>query len=137
MIDRDAARIRDPWRLADALGIRVETVPGLAHDGLWLLDRRRILLRAGMRAIQERSVLAHELGHAAHAHADGRPAHEAEADRWAADLLVDPARLVEAMRSSDDAARWSLEIGVTTRLLGNWLERRARELAFDRSDLAA
>lgn len=118
----------DPYRHADELGLRVET-RHIDHDGLWLPDRHLILLRPGLLAVQERCVLAHEIGHAVHGHRDSRPRHERAADRWAAERLIDPARLEEAMRASPDPGRWSLDVGVTTKMLEIWLARHRLDLA--------
>lgn len=121
----------DPWRHADALGLRVETAVEMPHDGIWLPRRELILLRAGMGEIRERCVLAHELGHAVHGHVDGGPRNEAIADRYAARRLVDPQRLQDAARSSPDAGRWSLEIGVTMKILGVYLEMAPRGVGLE------
>lgn len=119
----------DPYRHADELGLRVETVPFSPHDGLWLPRRDLILLRSGMKAIQERCVLAHEIGHAVHGHLDDGPRNEAVADRYAAERLVDRDHLLDLMVWSPDAGRWSLELDVTTRMLAIYLELHRLELA--------
>lgn len=55
-----------PDQLAAAMGLRVDEVP-LDDDwphGLWVPERRQIILRYGLDRVTRRCVLAHELGHA-------------------------------------------------------------------------
>src|ERR1041384_7188122 len=107
----------DPYEHAEALGIRVEEQSLRTTNGLWIPDERLILLRSKMRAVQLRSTLAHELGHVEFAHRDDRPKHEVQADRYAADNLIDFEECVDLMRWSSDCYRLANELNVTTRLM--------------------
>jgi Zn-dependent peptidase ImmA (M78 family) len=107
----------DPFEHADALGLTITYGRLRSGNGLWIPDYRTIILQPRMRFIQERSVLAHEIGHADLGHRDGRPKHETLADRYAAEHLIDLARYRELVRWTPDVARLSLELGVTTKLM--------------------
>ncbi len=80
---------------AEMIGVRIEYVdlPD-DRDGRYLHDQRLIQLRRGMSTRHHRSVLAHELGHAAFADrpTEFGPVHakqERRAEEWAALRLVD------------------------------------------------
>lgn len=81
--------------LAETLGVTIEyTRLPADRDGVYDHDRRRIRLRRGMSARHHRSVLAHELGHAAFGDTPTRfgPVHakqERRAEEWAALRLID------------------------------------------------
>lgn len=62
---------------------------------------------------EQRSVLAHELGHAYYGHAIGNDRAEREADRYAANLLIDPERYAELERLDMDAHAMADELCVT------------------------
>jgi Zn-dependent peptidase ImmA (M78 family) len=84
---------------------------------LWLPDRNIIVIRTGMKAIHDRSTLAHEIAHATLGHFDDRPKHERMADRYAASKMIDAAQLEDIARWAPDSARLAQELGVTVRLL--------------------
>lgn len=107
----------DPYLHAEQLGIRVEHQSLRTANGLWIPDEALIILRSKMRAVQLRSTLAHELGHVAYAHRDDRPKHEVQADRYAADNLIDLAECRELMKWSPDCHKLAAELEVTTRLM--------------------
>jgi Zn-dependent peptidase ImmA (M78 family) len=107
----------DPFEHADALGLTIVYGRLRTANGLWVPDHRTIILQPRMRVIQERSVLAHEIGHADLGHRDGRPKHELLADRYAAEHLIDPERLRDVAQWTPDLSRASLELGVTTKLM--------------------
>lgn len=111
----------DPYAHAEQLGIRVEYQRLRSANGLWIPDEQLIILRTGMRAVHERSALAHELGHAHYAHRDDRPKHEVQADRWAAEHLIDMRECVDTLAFYGDAYRTALELGVSNRLLRVYL----------------
>src|SRR5438552_2542074 len=111
----------DPFEHAEVLGVDVIYSRLRASNGLWIPDYRTIVLQPRMKAIQERSVLAHELGHVDLGHRDDRPKHEVLADRYAAEHMVDPALFTELVAWTPDAARLSLELGVTTKLMQVYL----------------
>lgn len=118
----------DPHEHAEALGITIVYGRLRSSNGLWIPDMNTIALQKGMRMIQERSVLAHEIGHADLGHRDDRPKHEMLADRYAARHLIDHQRFVELVSWTPDAARLSLELGVTTKLMQVYLNVHRGEL---------
>ena len=118
----------DPHDHAHSLGIEIVYGRLRTGNGLWVPDQQAIFLQRGMRVIQERSVLAHELGHANLGHRDDRPKHEVMADRWAAEALVNAERFRELVTWTPDTARLSLELGVTTKLMQVYLNVHRREL---------
>jgi hypothetical protein len=107
----------DPFEHADALGLTIVYGRLRTGNGLWIPDHRTIILQPRMRVIHERSILAHEIGHADLGHRDGRPKHEVLADRYAADHLIDLQRYRELVAWMPDVACLSLELGVTTKLM--------------------
>jgi Zn-dependent peptidase ImmA (M78 family) len=110
----------DPYAHAEALGIRVIHRRLTSGTGLWVPDHRVIFIQERMRRVHDRSTLAHELGHACLGHRDDRPKHEVQADRFAAERLVDGERLVDLMRGTPDPSRWSTEMDVSTKLIRVW-----------------
>ncbi len=109
-------RAYDPWAHAEQLGVEVVVRPLRTAHGLWLPDYNTILIHSRLRAGYQRTVLSHELGHAAHAHPDDRPKHERQADRFAALNLICPDELADVYRWAPDEQRLVAELGVTTRL---------------------
>lgn len=107
----------DPYEHAEELGIHVVHRPIRAAQGYWYPDHNTIVIREGMRAVHDRSTLAHELAHATLGHHDDRPKHEVQADRLAAANMIDLDNCVEVMRWAPDAHKLALELGVTTRLM--------------------
>lgn len=89
--------------------------------GLWVPDIGVVFIQERLRAVADRSSLAHELGHVDLGHRDDRPKHEVMADRYAAENMIDPTLLVDMMRWSPDPARWANELGVTTKLIRVYL----------------
>lgn len=105
--------------LADQAGVRIEYARlREGRDGEYSHASRVIRLRPGMGARLHRSVLAHELAHAAFGH---RPSHfgpvhakqERMAEEWAALRLISPAdyRHVEDLHDGH-AGAMALELGV-------------------------
>lgn len=105
--------------LADALGVRIEYARLPAdRDGEYIHVRKLIRLRRGMHARHHRSVLAHELGHAAFGDMPTKfgPVHakqERRAEEWAALRLidVDAYRLVEQLHGGH-AGAMAVDLGV-------------------------
>lgn len=127
----------DPHERADQLGIALVYGRLRSCNALWVPDIRTILLQSRMRVIQERSILAHELGHAELGHRDDRPKHEVMADRYAAENLIDHDRLLDVIRWTPDTARLSLELGVTTKLMQVYLNVHRGDLERRRDSLAS
>lgn len=107
----------DPFADADARGIEIHYRTLRASNGMWVPDLKAIFLQPKMRRIQERSVLAHEVAHAALGHRDDRPKHEVLADRLAAENLIDRDELLALLAWTGDTSRICLELGVSTKLL--------------------
>jgi Zn-dependent peptidase ImmA (M78 family) len=107
----------DPYLDAEQLGIEVIHRPIRTANGFWIPDRNLIVIRAGMRAVHDRSSLAHELAHAALGHRNSSPKAEVQADRLACSKLIDLDECREAMKWAPDAHRLAAEMGVSTRLM--------------------
>ncbi|MFT4156528.1 MAG: ImmA/IrrE family metallo-endopeptidase [Microbacterium sp.] len=80
--------------LAHQAGVTIEYTPLHGRDGEYLHARKIIRLRPGMHARLHRSVLAHELGHAAFGDTPSRfgpvnTKHERRAEEWGALRLID------------------------------------------------
>lgn len=105
--------------LAEQAGIRIDYCTLRAgRDGEYLHARKLIRLRPGMSARRHRSVLAHELGHAAFGDMPSKfgPVHakqERRAEEWAAVRLIsiDDYRHVETMHDGH-AGAMALDLGV-------------------------
>lgn len=107
----------DPYEHAERLGIEVIHRPIRAATGYWYPEHKTIVIRTGMRAVHDRSTLAHELAHAELGHVGDSPKHEVMADRLAASNLIDYDECQRTMRWAPDAHRLALELGVSTRLM--------------------
>ena len=111
----------DPYEHAEQLGIEVVHRPIRTANGMWIPDHNLIVIRSGMKARYDRSILAHELGHATYGHRDDRPKHEVQADRFAAEHMVDATALKELMTWVPDSSKLALELDVSPRLLRVYL----------------
>jgi Zn-dependent peptidase ImmA (M78 family) len=111
----------DPYAHAAQLGIEVIDRPIRTANGLWIPDHNVIVLRSGMKAVWQRSTLAHELGHVNYGHTADSPKHEVQADRYAAENLIEYEHILELMEWTPDPARLAMELGVTGRLLRVYL----------------
>lgn len=74
---------------------------------------RRILLARGLTPVEQRCVIAHELGHALRMHVGASDADERAAERFAARVLIDPAALRSACAWARDDDELAEELGVT------------------------
>lgn len=106
----------DPWEHAEMLGIEVVVRRLRTANGLWFPEYGQILISDRLRAGQQRLVLAHEVGHGALAHPDDRPKFEQQADRFAAQNLIDPEHLDDLYKWCPDENKLVAELGVTHRL---------------------
>jgi Zn-dependent peptidase ImmA (M78 family) len=111
----------DPYEHAGRLGIDVVYRALRTGNGLWVPQIRTIYLQTRLRAIHERSVLAHEVGHACMGHQESNPRHELQADRWAARHLIDPCELRAAAAASPDPGIWCHELNVSADILERYL----------------
>lgn len=92
---------------------------------MWLPDHGVIVIRTGLRAVHDRSTLAHEIAHALLGHEDDRPKHEKQADAYAGELLIHPNECELAQRHCSDVHELALELQVSTQILQGWFRRRA------------
>ncbi|PXY04647.1 ImmA/IrrE family metallo-endopeptidase [Corynebacterium striatum] len=121
-------------RLAESMGVQLQRHTG-GSPGWYDHHRRIISTRRGQSISQYKSVLAHELGHAAHrdtptgnGHFDQRQ--ERRADEYAANLLINP-------HDFEAAAIWhhghlpaiADELEVTQHLLRTWNALYERQIA--------
>lgn len=126
----------DLHRLAESLQVRI-----VRHDSGepgWYDHKRRIIsTRRGQSIAQYRSVLAHELGHAAHGdlptgngYFDQRQ--EQRADEYAAQLLINPHDFkAAAIWHQDHLPAIADELEVTQHLLKIWMDLfQSRKLNF-------
>jgi Zn-dependent peptidase ImmA (M78 family) len=113
----------DPYDYAFKLGIDVEYRSIGKNMGIWVADHNTIYLRPGMRAVHERSVLTHELGHAVLGHRVSNAKNERQANMWAAKKLINLDRLADVRRISADPAVWAAELGVTLTLLECYMQQ--------------
>lgn len=114
-------RAYDPHEHAQSLGINVVYRRLRTANGLWVPDLRTIFLQNRMRAVHERSVLTHELGHVCLGHREETPRNEVAADRWAARRLVDLNELRDASRVTTDQGAWCHELNVSAHILDRFL----------------
>lgn len=103
--------------MADALGVSVEHTPLARRDGEYRHDLKLIRLREGMTLRLERSILAHELGHAVFGdvvskHGPVNAKQERRADEWAALRLITP----QAYAAAEE--RWHGHVGAIAYDLG-------------------
>ena len=120
--------------LAESMGVQLRRHTG-GHPGWYDHHRRIISTRRGQSISQYKSVLAHELGHAAHrdtptgnGHYDQRQ--ERRADEYAARILINPTDF-------ESAAIWhhghlpaiADELEVTKHLLKTWQSLYERQAA--------
>lgn len=107
-------QLYDPHAHAERMNVRIVYHPLRSAKGLWVPDKRLILIRPGMRTYIERAVLAHECVHAEHNDPAGHcPRNEARANLIAAKRLIDPREWHALTRAYPDYDRICLELGVT------------------------
>lgn len=106
----------DPYDHAAQLGLTVLHRPIRAAHEMWLPEHNTIVIRSGLRAVHDRSALAHGVAHAEYGHERSGPKEETQADRRAAERLIDLGQCVELMKWAPDCHVLARELGVTTRL---------------------
>lgn len=132
---RVLAKVPSLVEIALAHGITLTSHQG-GDKGRWHPSSRTISLRTGLPARARRCTLAHELGHAILGHAAGDhlpqwlvEKQERAADRWAADLLIDPYEYAELETIYEGhLGAIAADLGVTVSLLAVWranLEKRS------------
>lgn len=128
---------QDPWAITKTYNITVTYTGSTHYAGLH--QHGTIYLAKGLTEREERSVLAHELGHyfrgETHIWADAAPKAEAAADLYAAELLIDEAELNRLARCyPDEPGRIAYELGVADWVLDAWV--RAYPLADEYDEVA-
>ena len=111
----------DPHEHAWSLGVKVVYRPLRTANGLWIPDLNTIFLQTRMRAIHERSVLTHEIGHFWLGHTDATPRQEIQADRWASKKLIDIRELKTAAAANDDPGLWCHDLNVSPKILTQFM----------------
>lgn len=114
--------LTDLITLAESAGLAIVYEPCLPHHGRYYRDRGEIRLQPGMTERANRSLLAHELGHAWRGdEGPCQPAAERAAWRIAARLLIDPHeyRIAERIHGPGVGAL-AAELGVTTEVVEAW-----------------
>lgn len=101
--------MRELIALAAKYGLRVHGAH-LEGDklGVYAPELRRIYFDLSCTYAERRSVIAHELGHHYYGHENDSPANEAQADKFAAQLLVEPSWYAELEQVNDDVC-WIAE----------------------------
>lgn len=113
----------DIEQLVGEIGVTVRT--GHVPDGWWgsySHTRHEIVLRPRLGALQRRSTLAHELGHAFYRHAGTTPFGERQASTWAARALIPDHAFVAACQISDTAQGMAHILGVLPRDVTTYIE---------------
>lgn len=115
-------------QLAEHLGVRITTHPG-TPAGKWYHRRRVISLSRDLGPIGQRCTLAHELGHAALGHVSDPPKmlrdkQEAQAERYAAALLISEQEYALAERLyGPSTGAIAAELCVSTHMVDIWRKR--------------
>lgn len=115
----------DPFEHAERLGIQIIYRRLTTANGFWVPDLHAIFLQPRMRAVHERSTLAHELGHACLGHTSSNQKQERQADIFAARHLIDPEHLDYIRKTTPDPRIWANELGVTPILLEAYIRHIA------------
>lgn len=110
-------------QIAGELGVTVRT--GRIPDGWWgsySHTRHEIVLRPRLGALQRRSTLAHELGHAFYRHAGSTPFNERQASIWAARTLITDDGFISACQISGTAQGMAHILGVLPRDVTTYID---------------
>lgn len=111
----------DPFEHARELGIQILFKPIRTENEKWMPEHHTLVIRSTMRGVNRRAAAAHGLAHALLGHPDDRAKYEIQADRLAADNLIDLEECIELMKWTPDCHRLAHELGVTTRLMRTFL----------------
>lgn len=122
----DAGRPTSPT-LSDlaVIASQLDVTLHLAHleDGLLGLyepTEARVYFTFGLTPVEERAVIAHELGHVFYGHECDGDRNEREADTWAAQMLIDATAYAEAERHSHSVHDLADALGVTEDLVAHY-----------------
>lgn len=123
-------QLYDPRAHAEEMNVRIVYHPLRASKGLWVPDRRLILVRPGMKPFVERAVLAHECVHAeCNDPAGHNPSNEAWANLRAAQRLIDPREWHVLTRIYPDYDRICTELGITRKMFLAYHQYQLRKAA--------
>lgn len=116
--------VRDLLRIGRELGVSVHVahLPGDLLGG-WYPETARVFVRFGLTPSEFRSVLAHELGHVYYQHTCDDGPSEAQANLYAARLLIDDEAYVRAEAVSPHPHDIAEELGVTVELVQTYRSR--------------
>lgn len=122
----DAARPSSPT-LSDLKAIAASLDVTLCIDtleegllGFYEPSEARVYFAHGLTPSEERSVIAHELGHVYYGHEHGDDRNEREAETWAAQLLIDARDYAEAEKHAHDLHSLAESLGVTEELVAHY-----------------
>lgn len=114
-------RLYDPFEHARELGVDIIYRDLQTANEMWLPHFNTVVLKRSMRETCARIACAHGVAHAILGHMDDRPKHEVQADRYAADWLINYDELCDMLQWTNDLPRIAHELGVTGRLLRVYL----------------
>lgn len=83
-------------------------------------DSSEVVVEISLTQAQKKAVIAHELGHAFYSHECGSKRNERQANRYAAELLVDPVLYAEAERINDSCESIARELEVTPEIVKDY-----------------
>lgn len=117
-------------RWVDILGVTVVERPcPYGWWGFYDPARHEVTLRPGLGAVQRRSTLAHELGHAYYRHWGTMPKQERQASDWAVRVLILPTEFESAIRIFDGVAAVANELNVLPRDVRHYAKLRQKSRA--------
>lgn len=113
--------LKDLIAIAASFGIRLHAAH-LPENVLGLYDHEASLIYfdLSLTPSEQRSVIAHELGHAYYGHEGESPVNERQADAFAAQLLVDPRDYAECEQINPDVHYIAEELSVTPTVIHNF-----------------
>lgn len=102
--------------------ISVAHIEGLDENllGYYDHDSSEVVVEISLTHAQKKAVIAHELGHAYYSHECGGKRNERQANRYAAELLVDPVEYATAERLNDSPEAIARELDVTPEIVKDY-----------------
>lgn len=124
--------LRKLMRAAADMGVEVHMSHMDDPDVLGCYDNnnRRIYISFGLTPDEVCSTLAHELGHAFYGDDGSTPANERRAQRYAAQLLIDPNDYARAERENSDVWAIAEALGVTVELVEVYQQQCLQRLGY-------